>query len=328
MIADKQVLVQTLEDKLNSKLPSTEIDVIRSAMIEVLSGFDVTQIEVTNGMKRTNDILQMFMDAKEIEGRSRNTIARYAYILNRFFETEKVEATDVMVFHIRDFFMREKRRGIADRTIAGYRDIFSSFFGWLFNEGIIQKNPCVNVGSIKCRKEVRMPYSNTEIERIKESCKTDRDKAIVMFLLSTGCRISEVCALNISDIDFHSMECTVLGKGNKERVVFIDDVAGMLLKRYLDSRTDSSEALFVGKGSDRMHPGGIRKMLKCVEEKSGVENVHPHRFRRTLATNLISRGMAIQDVAAILGHDKVDTTMTYIYLDKGQVKNAYKKFTA
>lgn len=326
-ITDKQILIQTLEESLRSKLPASEIDVVRKAMMAIVSGFDINQLDTEN-RQRTNDIIQMFVDAKTIEGRSRNTIARYIYILNRFFTVEGVEATDVMVYHIRDFFMKEKNRGISDRTIAGYRDVFSSFFGWLFNEGVIQKNPCVNVGSIKCKKEVRLPYTNTELERIKEACKTDRDKAIVMFLLSTGCRISEVCALNKADINFHDMECNVLGKGNKERTVFIDDVAGMLLKRYLDNRKDSSDALFVGKGSDRLHPGGVRKMLKGIEEQSKVPNVHPHRFRRTLATNLISRGMPIQDVAAILGHDKIDTTMTYVYLNKGDIKHAYKRFSA
>ena len=328
MIADKQILIQTLEDKLKSKLPATQIETIRSVMLDVLSGFEVDQIESPTGLMKTNDIMQMFVDAKEIEGRSRTTIALYTYVLNRFFSMEKVEATDVMVYHIRDYFMQEKRRGISDRTLQGNRFVFNSFFGWMFNEGIIQKNPMVNIGPIKCKKEVRLPYSSTELERIKDACKNDRDKAIVMFLLSTGCRISEVCALNVSDIDFHSMECNVLGKGNKERTVFIDEVTGMILKRYLDSRTDGSEALFSGKGSDRLKPHGIRIMLKRIEERSGVPNVHPHRFRRTLATNLINRGMPIQDVAAILGHDRVDTTMKYVYLSKGAVKNAYKKFTA
>lgn len=327
MIADKQMLIQMLEDNLKSKLPATDIDIVRNTMMEVLPRFDVEQTECNNRQK-TNDIMQMFCDAKEIEGRSRNTIARYTYILNRFFSVENVDATDVMVFHIRDFFMKEKRRGISDRTIAGYRDVFSSFFGWLFNEGIIQKNPCLNVGTIKCRKEIRKPYTDVDIERMKEACNSQRDKAIIAFLLSTGCRISEVCALNISDIDFQRSECTVLGKGNKERTVFINDVASMLLQRYLNDRDDLSEALFIGKGSERLHPGGIRKMLKGIEDKSGVENVHPHRFRRTLATNLINRGMPIQDVAHVLGHDRVDTTMTYIYMDGGKVKSEYKKYSA
>lgn len=327
MIADKQILIQTLEENLKSKLPSTEIDVIRKAMMEVLPGFEIQQAECSSRQK-TNDIMQMFCDAKEIEGRSRNTIARYTYILNRFFEVEKVEATDVLVYHIRDFFMHEKRRGISDRTIAGYRDVFSSFFGWLLNEGIIQKNPCVNIGTIKFKKEVRTPYSSIDIEKIKECCVCERDRAIVTFLLATGCRISEVCALNRNDIDFQSGECTVLGKGNKERAVYIDDVATLHLSRYLSSRKDDSEALFVGKGSERLKPGGIRKMLKGIEGRSGVTNIHPHRFRRTKATNLINRGMSIQDVAFILGHDRIDTTMTYIYQEKGAVKSAYKRYSA
>ena len=159
MIADKQILIQTMEDALKSKLPATEIETVTAAMRDVLCGFDVNQVEIVSHSK-TNDIMQMFIDAKEIEGRSRNTIARYTYILNRFFEVEKVEVTDVMVYHIRDYLMKEKARGISDRTVQGYRDIFNSFFGWLFNEGLIQRNPCMNVGKIKCRKEVRYPYKN------------------------------------------------------------------------------------------------------------------------------------------------------------------------
>ena len=131
---------------------------------------------------------------------------------------------------------------------------------------------------------------------------------------------------NRKDIDFQSLECTVLGKGNKERTVYLDTVAAMQLKSYLDSRTDDCEALFSGKGTDRLHPGGVRKRLNEIAASAGVENVHPHRFRRTLATNLITHGMPIQEVATILGHDKIDTTMTYVYLDKQSVKNSYRKY--
>jgi site-specific recombinase XerD len=145
-------------------------------------------------------------------------------------------------------------------------------------------------------------------------------------LLSTGCRISEICALNRNDIDIVNKEILVLGKGNKERTVFIDDVTAMLLQRYLEERKDDSEALFVGKGTSRLKPGGIRKILNAVATKAGVENTHPHRFRRTLATSLIDHGMPIQEVAAILGHEKLDTTMKYVYLNKTHVKNSYNKY--
>lgn len=202
----------------------------------------------------------------------------------------------------------------------------SSFFGWLQKEGLIPANPCANLGAIKCAKVVREPYSATDIERLKEACSSLRDRAIIMFLLSSGCRISEVCGLNRNDIDMASAECTVLGKGNKERVVYLDSVALMLLRRYLASRKDAHNALFVGLRGERLQPGGVRAMLKQLEAKTGVPNVHPHRFRRTLATNLIARGMPIQEVAAILGHDKLDTTMKYVYLEKSNIKNSFAKY--
>lgn len=204
--------------------------------------------------------------------------------------------------------------------------MFNSFFGWLFREGLLRTNPCANISSIKCPKRVREAFSETDVERLSECCGNSRDRAVLHFLLSTGCRISEVCALNRADVDLHTMECVVLGKGAKQRRVYLGEVAGMYLARYFSERQDDSPALFAGKGTPRMTPGGIRFMLKKLEELSGVPNVHPHRFRRTLATNLINRGMGIQQVAMILGHDKLETTMKYLYIAEENVKTAYHKY--
>ena len=165
-----------------------------------------------------------------------------------------------------------------------------------------------------------------EIEKIKNSCGNKKDRAIVEFLLSTGCRVSELVGVDRSDINFQSQECKILGKGNKERIVFLNDVCLLHIKSYLDSRSDDLPALFIGKGSDRMTTGGIRFMLNNIAENAGVEDVHPHRFRRTVATYLIDRGMSIQDVAVILGHSNINTTMAYVYSNIENVKTAYKKY--
>ncbi len=175
-------------------------------------------------------------------------------------------------------------------------------------------------------KKNKLPFSSVDIERLKENCNNVRDKAIICFLLSTGCRIGEVVSLNKNDIDFQKKQCKVLGKGNKERIVYLDDITIFFLKKYFSERVDNYEALFIGKGSFRMTPGGIRRVLVKLGEKAGVENVHPHRFRRTLATNLIYRGMPIQEVAKILGHEKLDTTMKYVYIDNNNLKFSYNKF--
>lgn len=148
------------------------------------------------------------------------------------------------------------------------------------------------------------------------------------FLLSTGCRISEVTSLDRDSVDLKELECTVIGKGNKERTVFLDEIAGMALTEYLAERTDNDPALFIGfLTGKRLHPGGVREMLRKIGLDAKVEHVHPHKFRRTMCTNLIKCGMPIEQVAAIAGHEKLDTTMKYVNLDKSQVRNSYHKFT-
>lgn len=325
-IASRQMLLESIEKSVGECLTVVNVQEAMKRISGVLSSYEVEYTEKEDSSSK--DYLKAFLDAKEIEGRSPKTIERYRYIIGRALKSINAPVCSITTYHLRGYLMDCKNQGMADQTIEGIRSCLSSFFGWLWREGILERNPCANISPIKCRKQIRLPFSSEEIERLKENCDSIRDKAIVSFLLSTGCRISEVCNLNISDVDFTSMECRVLGKGNKERTVYIDSVTAMLLKRYLSTREDQYVALFIGKGTDRMTPGGIRSMLKTKERASNVVNVHPHRFRRTLATNLINRGMPIQEVASILGHDKIDTTMTYVYLEKENVKSAYKKFVS
>ena len=326
-IVDKQTFAEELRNNLSDKLTLKDIETVTDVLASQMANYEVERRQDNASQQDFDDMLKIFTDTKRIEGRSEKTLDRYRYILGKFRALDKTPIRQITVFNIRQFMAHEKSRGLSDRTLTGYRDVFSSFFGWVHREGLLPNNPCANLMPIKYRKEVRKPYSEVDIEKLKEACKLTRDKAIITFLLSTGCRISEVCNLNRNDIDFNNLECVVLGKGNKERTVYLNEVAAMQLKNYLATRNDNMEALFVGKGSDRLQPHGIRIMLKRIEERSGVDNVHPHRFRRTLATNLINHGMAIQEVAAILGHDRIDTTMTYVYIDKINVKNSYRKYT-
>lgn len=325
-IIDKQTFASELRTRLSDKLTVTGVEAVISELTNQMAFYNIERRNDNPQKQDYKEMLDIFSDTKKLEGRSEKTVARYKYILNRFHEFDSTPIREITVFNIRGFLSAEKQRGISDNTLRGYRDIFMSFFGWLHREGLIPNNPCANLMPIKCRKEVRKPYTNVDLEKLKEACDTTRDKAIITFLLSTGCRISEVCGLNRDDIDFSNLECTVLGKGNKERVVYINETAAMQLSRYLEERNDKYEALFVGKGSDRLKPGGIRKRLHEIANRAGVDNVHPHRFRRTLATNLINHGMPVQEVASVLGHEKLDTTMKYVYLDKFGIKNSYRKF--
>lgn len=166
------------------------------------------------------------------------------------------------------------------------------------------------------------------MEKLRRACTNIRDLALLDFLYCTGCRVSEVARLNIDDVDLENMECTVLGKGNKERTVYLSEIAAMHLKEYLASREDMGEALFSGKGTERIGKNGIEVLLKRLGKKAGVANAHPHRYRRTLATNLLDRGMNIQDVAVILGHSDLKTTQVYCYISQKNVKTAYMKYAA
>lgn len=325
-IEAKQLFLHDLEKNIGRVLTVDNTEEVMKLLSEQLIDYELEKNPSEDEDIEGKELLDAYISAKMVEGRSDKTLARYRYIINNVMKRIDVPMRKVSVFHIRRYLASEKGRGISDRTLEGIREVLSAYFGWLQKEGLIASNPIVNLGAIKYQKIKRVPYSSVDIEKLKENCSKDRDKAIISFLLSTGCRISEVCALNRSDIDFENKECKVLGKGNKERIVFLDDVTAMLLKRYVENRNDEHEALFTGKGSARLTPGGVRYMLRKVADRAGVENTHPHRFRRTLATNLIDHGMPIHEVATLLGHDKIDTTMTYVYIDEKNVKNSFRKY--
>ena len=324
-VADKQTLICDIERKLASFLTADDITKVMQVFSESIGTFNISRVVDNVHDTESEELLKTFLSAKQLEGRSEKTIERYNYIIRRMYKVVNTPVSKISVFHLRNYLSDEKSRGVADSTLDGIRQVFSAYFSWLQKENLIVSNPTLNLNPIKAVKKVRKPYSTIDIERLKECCDKPRDKAIISLLLATGCRISEVCALNRNDINFISKEILVLGKGNKERTVFIDDVTVMLLQRYLEDRKDNLDALFIGKGSERLKPGGIRKLLNGIAKKAGVENTHPHRFRRTLATSLINHGMPIQEVASILGHEKLDTTMKYVYLNKTNVKNNYNK---
>lgn len=313
------LIAEFCEDDLKKIIDTITIKLNEYKMSERCTALTVVDTE-------SQKLVKKFLATKRIEGRSQKTIDRYSYVIKRMMEYLNMPIKDMDVYSLRLYLAEMEMNGSKDSTLNGIRWIMCSFFGWLHDEGFIEKNPTANLGKIKCKKEIRKPFSKVEIEKIKNICGNERDRAIVEFLLSTGCRVSELVGVDRSDINFQSQECKILGKGNKERIVFLNDVCLLHIKSYLDSRSDDLPALFIGKGSDRMTTGGIRFMLNNIAEKAGVEDVHPHRFRRTVATYLIDRGMSVQDLAVILGHSNINTTMAYVYSDIENVKTAYKKY--
>ena len=325
-IQDKVLLMNKVEETLK---PRMFANLLEEAVEEIQDHLDEFEINhIGNEVSGTEDLLDSYINAKKVGGRSEKTLFRYRYVIERFLKSCGVRTKDITTEHIRNYFARELTRGVSESTVDGIRQILSGYFCWLEHEKLISRNPIYNVDAIKFQKKERLSLSYSETELLKRNCESLRDNAIISFLLATGCRISEVTGLNRDDVDLNNGECVVLGKGNKERMVFLDDVAILTLREYLNQRKDECEALFLGKGNKRLLPGGVRAMLKALSEKSGVENVHPHRFRRTMVTRLLNRGMPIQEVAIIVGHDNVGTTMEYYSSNKTRIKNSYRMFTA
>lgn len=333
-ITAKQELIKDVKDGLSDKIPEAYATTAVGVLADTLGDYEVESAETSDDATEKREFLEAYIDAKRIEGRSAKTIEHYAYVIGKFYESCNRGPRRTTVFHIRKYLADCKTNGNSDRTIEGYRSVLNGYFAWLAREGITQTNPVANIAPIHYEKKVREPYSDVDLFLLNECCEnnngsrctTDRNRAIIAMLEATGCRVSELCGLNRDDINFTEMECVVHGKGNKDRVVYLNNVALMLLQRYLYARTDDCPALFIGKRSDRLTPGGIRFMLKQAEKSAGVTNVHPHKFRRTLATNLIDHGMPIQEVSRLLGHERLDTTMGYVYIDQQSVKNSYYKY--
>ena len=317
--------LKDLERALYDRITAADLSTVLSVASDVLQHYEfarMLRMDESIGL----DLLEAYTAALKVQCRSPRTVERYEYVINHLTRDLQTPIRNITVYHLRRWIAKEQERGISDGTLEGQREVFSAFFGWLWREGLIEKNPVNNLGAIKVQKKILKAYDPVEIENLKSVCCSLRDIAIVCFLLATGCRISEVTSLDKTKLDFVGKEVTVLGKGNKERIVYFDDVTAMHLQRYLDDRTDDNPALFVGRRNERLTPNGIRRMLNRLAAAAGVEHVHPHKFRRTLATTLIAHGMPIQEVAAILGHEKLDTTMKYVVLDKTSVKHDYRKF--
>ena len=315
--------IEELRKGLENDFTAAQLRRIGEVARDVLTDFDI--VEVPKGAMK-DDLIDVYLDALNVECRSQKTIDRYRYVIGRLMDFVKVPTCRVTVYHIRAFLAAEKERGVSDSSLESYREVYTAYFNWLQRESLIEKNPTSNLGAIKCAKKEKKTYSEIDLEKLNQKCKTIRDRAIINFLASTGCRISEMTGLNRNSVNLDALECVVRGKGNKERVVYLSEVAGMFLREYLESRKDNCEALFANRRGGRFLPGGVRAMLNEIAKASGVDHVHPHKFRRTLATELCRHGMPIQEVANILGHDKIDTTMQYVVLSKDGIKSSYRRF--
>ena len=329
----REDIIQSVIGALADRVSQDVIDVVQDMLVIQLNKYEV-QERCTDVAVRDNSaegMLRKFVATKRVEGIAESTLKRYADENLKLIHFLNKPLYKVTTYDLRFYlsYRREKSENrVSNRTLNGMRRCYSSFFGWLAAEGMISRNPCLALKQIKYRKEVKKPFSASELERLRRACNSQRDLALVDFLYSTGCRVSEVVKLDISDVDFERRECVVIGKGDKERRVYLSEVAAMNLKEYIQGRNDAGEALFTGRGTLRIKKTGIETIIRKLGRCAGVDNAHPHRFRRTLATNLLDRGMNIQDVAQILGHADLKTTQIYCYISQQNVRVAYDRYAA
>ena len=323
MALDAKVsLASQMELRLAAEVTVEKMKRIIGILRDVMDGYDICEIIQHEGQ---DDMVDCFIDAKRVQGLSEMTLHRYREVLRRMLDRVKVQTKRITVHHLRKYLADRKEGGAQASTIEGERQIFSSYFNWLQRESLIDRNPIANLGTIKTEKKVKKTYSESDIEKMRRCCKNIRDRAMLEVMRSTGCRISEIVGLRRENMNIPELQCMVHGKGNKNRIAYLDPVAAMCLKQYLETRTDDRQELFLGQ-KGIWTQAGVRYMLAEIEKDSGVEHVHPHKFRRTLATELARRGMPIQEIARILGHEKIDTTMRYIVLNDDDVKHDYRKY--
>ena len=277
------------------------------------------------------EYLQMFIDAKRIEGCSDRTLEYYQVTVEHLLKTVDVEVRKMTTDDLRSYLAEYQQINNCSKvTVDNIRRNLSSFFSWLEEEDYILKSPMRRIHKIKTKQQVKEIISDEMIEKMSDNCKTKRDLAIIDLLYSTGIRVGELVRLNISDIDFEERECVVYGKGDKERRVYFDAKAKLHLQNYIKSRTDDNPALFVTLDVpyDRLKISGVEIRMRELGRSLSIPKIHPHKFRRTMATRAIDKGMPIEQVQKILGHSQIDTTMQYAIVNQNNVKASHRRYIA
>lgn len=277
----------------------------------------------------SKDILQRFIDTKKLEGCSPKTLIQYRRAIEKLINDIKKNIRTVTTDELREYLTNYYQNSNCSKvSIDNMRRIFSSFFNWLEDENYILKSPVRRIHKIKSMAPVKEVYSDDEMELLRDNCVNIRDLALIDLLASTGMRIGELVRLNRDDIDFYERECIVLGKGDKERIVYFDVRTKLHLQEYLNSRHDDNAALFVSLRSPhtRLTITGIEFLVRRLGRSVGIKKCHPHKFRRTMATMAIDKGMPIEQVQKLLGHEKIDTTLHYAMVKQSNVKNAHRKY--
>ena len=327
----KEKLIQEISTAMAEVLSFEQVAHLNSVLLQVISQYTIIEDgEALQENAVSNDrLLDIFLSAKQVEGCTTPTIKYYGSTIRQLFKKMPKKVTDYTTEDIRAYLAVFQRKNKSSRvTIDNIRRIFSSFFAWLEEEDYIVKSPVRRIHKVKTGTQVKEVLSDENIEQLRDSCTEIRDLAIIDLLASSGMRVGEMVSLNREDINFNERECVVFGKGNKERLVYFDARTKIHLQNYLDSRSDSNPALFVTLKApyERLKIGGVEVRLRELGKRLNLPKVHPHKFRRTLATSAIDKGMPIEQVQQLLGHQKIDTTMHYAMVKQQNVKLAHRKY--
>ena len=324
----KDDLIKDIIQEMLPFLNNAQGEKLRDVLQYTFAKYEING-KVTEDKEVEQNFVELFLSAKRIEGCSEKSLKYYKATINKMLYKLNKDVKRINTEDVRTYLTQYQERKKASKvTIDNIRRILSSFFSWLEDENYILKSPVRRIHKIKTRTNIKETYSDEALEMMRDNCKEVRDLAIIDMLASTGMRVGEMVLLNRNDIDFNERECIVFGKGSKERVVYFDARTKIHLQNYLESRKDNNQALFVSLKSPykRLKIGGIESRLREFGRSLGLQKVHPHKFRRTLATMAIDKGMPIEQLQQLLGHRKIDTTLQYAMVKQSNVKIAHRKY--
>lgn len=315
-------IINEMADYLNI----SQMKKLQEVLLKNLSDARPEKEQVSN-----EEYLKMFIDAKQIEGCSARTLQYYQVTVEHLLKNIDIPIRKVTTDEIRTYLAEYQQRNNCSKvTVDNVRRNISSFFSWLEEEDYILKSPMRRIHKIKTKQPVKEIISDEMIEMLRDHCRCTRDLAMIDLLYSTGIRVGELVGLNISDINFEERECIVYGKGDKERRVYFDAKAKLHLQNYISTRNDTNPALFVTLDApyERLKISGVEIRVRELGRKLNIEKIHPHKFRRTMATRAIDKGMPIEQVQKILGHSQIGTTMQYAIVNQNNVKTSHRRYIA
>lgn len=329
-----------LRQMLYGKVPNEDIGKIIDMVSIVLKDYNIERKETAVALydKGDENIYKRFFVAKAVEGLCGSSLSYYKSIIQSFILKANKHIVDITTDDVRVYLAFKKLDKLSDNSLNNIRRVLSSFFSWCAEEGFISKNPMLRIKGVRQTHKIKRPLSEDDMEKLRYYASTKRNKAIIEFLFSTGCRVSEMVNINRNDIDLQNGQVDVLGKGKKYRTVYISPRCKLALEEYLKSRTDDIDALFISdyegmgkwiaetKEPRRITREAVEIMLRNLGKRTGIEHVHPHRFRRTVATTALKRGMPIEQVQKMLGHTSIQTTTIYAQSTNDEIKLSHEKY--